>query len=177
MSDASVPATTAPAPGRILLKGGARITYAILNQSDEKDIRWLYALFGTPEEATSSFGNALAEIHLASRALTDALASLPAFDEGGANEEEGSSRTCSALITTTAAIISPDYRSPHVSLLDCSARATWPPTRPPRSSISFRNFADVRARGSIRSRRHDRLRRRLQRRPPRRDCADQVGPA
>jgi hypothetical protein len=42
MSDASVPATTAPAPGRILLKGGARITYAILNQSDEKDIRWLY---------------------------------------------------------------------------------------------------------------------------------------
>jgi hypothetical protein len=42
MADASVQATTAPALGRKLLRGGADIANAILGASDEKAIRWLY---------------------------------------------------------------------------------------------------------------------------------------
>ena len=39
MSNSSAPAER---PLRKLLKGGAAITQAILQKSDEKDIRWLY---------------------------------------------------------------------------------------------------------------------------------------
>jgi hypothetical protein len=42
-------------------------------------------VFGTPE-ATSSFSNPLANAHLAARALADAIAELPALDEGDVEE-------------------------------------------------------------------------------------------
>ena len=43
MSNASVPATTASAPGRELLKGAANITEFILKRKIKKeDVRWLY---------------------------------------------------------------------------------------------------------------------------------------
>lgn len=43
------------------------------------------SLFGTPE-ATSVFGNALSNIHLAGRAIADAIDALPALDEDDVSE-------------------------------------------------------------------------------------------
>ena len=42
MSDASVQATSAPASGRKLLKGGEAIIEAIFGKSAKRDKRWLY---------------------------------------------------------------------------------------------------------------------------------------
>jgi hypothetical protein len=44
------------------------------------------SLYGTPE-ATSVFSNAIADIHLAARAIADAIDGLPALDEGDVEEE------------------------------------------------------------------------------------------
>jgi hypothetical protein len=46
-------------------------------------------VFGTPE-ATSAFSNAIADIHLAGRALADAIDALPALDENDVGREEDS---------------------------------------------------------------------------------------
>jgi hypothetical protein len=45
-------------------------------------------IYGTPE-ATSSFGNALSDLHLASRVITHAIDDLPPLDEGDGPTEEG----------------------------------------------------------------------------------------
>jgi hypothetical protein len=37
-----------------------------------------------------AFSNTIANIHFATRGIDDAIDDLPALDEGGANEEEGS---------------------------------------------------------------------------------------
>jgi hypothetical protein len=45
-------------------------------------------IYGTPE-ATSSFGNALSDLHLASGVITHAIDDLPPLDEGGDPTKEG----------------------------------------------------------------------------------------